>query len=62
VAVADGATTNEDAPVTLDVLVNLTDGKGDRLVMSRLTQEADGTVGANPDGTPADTPTANFNG
>ncbi len=60
-AANDSATTNEDAPVTINVLANDNDPDGDPLTVTSATSP-DGTVVINPDGTITFTPAPNFNG
>jgi hypothetical protein len=60
-AVDDLAETDEDTPVTIDVLDNDSDPDGDPLEVSDATSP-DGTVDINPDGTITFTPNENFNG
>ncbi|WP_374261536.1 retention module-containing protein, partial [Zoogloea sp.] len=63
VATPDTATTDEDKPVTFNVLGNDTDPDGDTLtVTSASVDPAKGTVVVNPDGTLTFTPAANVNG
>jgi CshA-type fibril repeat protein len=57
----DTATTNEDTPVTINVLANDSDPDGDPLIATSATA-ANGTVTINGDGTISYTPNANFNG
>ncbi|MET3761790.1 VCBS repeat-containing protein [Sphingomonas sp. UYEF23] len=61
VAVADTATTNEDTPVTLAVLLNDRDIDGNPLTVTTGTSP-DGSVVINSDGTITFTPNADFNG
>jgi Ca2+-binding RTX toxin-like protein len=61
VAADDTAETDEDTPVTIDVLANDTDADGDPLEVTGATSD-DGTVTINDDGTIEFTPNANFNG
>ena len=61
VAVADTATTNEDTPVTLAVLLNDRDIDGNPLTVTTATSP-DGSVVINSDGTITFTPNADFNG
>jgi CshA-type fibril repeat protein/VCBS repeat-containing protein len=61
VANNETGTTDEDTPVTLDVLANDTDVDGDSLSVDTATA-GNGTVVINPDGTLTYTPEANFNG
>jgi VCBS repeat-containing protein len=61
VATDDSATTNEDTPVTIDVLANDTDVDGDTLTVASVTQPSNGSVTNN--GTNVSyTPNANYNG
>ncbi|MEP4198188.1 MAG: tandem-95 repeat protein [Aliishimia sp.] len=60
-AVDDMAETDEDTPVTIDVLNNDTDPDGDPLEVISATSP-DGTVEINPDGTVTFTPNEDFNG
>ncbi len=57
----DVATTDEDTPVTIDVLANDEDPDGDPLTVTEATSP-DGDVVINPDGTITFTPDENFNG
>ncbi|WP_448622973.1 Ig-like domain-containing protein [Dickeya fangzhongdai] len=61
VAGADTATTAEDTPVTVDVLVNDSDVDGNPLTVTAATA-GNGSVVINADGTLTYTPNANFNG
>ncbi len=61
-AADDNAQTDEDMPVTIDVLANDIDDDGDALVISSVTQPSDATVVINDDQTVTVTPTLNFNG
>ena len=62
-AVNDAGSTNEDAAVNMNVLANDTDPDAlDTLLVSSLTQGANGTVTVNVDNTLKYTPNANFNG
>jgi hypothetical protein len=61
VAADDSATTNEDTPVTVDVVSNDSDVEGDTLVVSAVTQGTNGTV-TFAGGSVTYTPNANFNG
>ncbi|MBW4481833.1 MAG: tandem-95 repeat protein [Tildeniella torsiva UHER 1998/13D] len=69
-AVNDTATTNEDTPVTINVLANDTDPNSDPLSLDSFTDPTNGTVTRNDNGTPTDltddqllyTPNANYNG
>ncbi len=60
-AVADSATTNEDTPVTINVLANDTDVDGDSLIVTGATA-SNGTVVVNADNTLSFTPASNFSG
>ena len=63
VLVADAATTNEDTPVTIDVVANDTDvDNGEVSPVETVTNGANGTVAINDDGTVTYTPNADFNG
>jgi len=62
VAADDSATTDEDTPVTIDVLSNDSDVDGDTLVVDTLTPPANGSATINPDNTVTYTPALNFNG
>ncbi|MEO0939724.1 MAG: cadherin-like domain-containing protein [Pseudomonadota bacterium] len=63
VAVDDTATTDEDAPVVIDLIGNDTDVDGDTLTIGTVTVPADqGTVVDNGDGTVTFTPAPDFNG
>lgn len=57
----DTAETDEDTPVTIDVLDNDSDPDGDPLTVTEATSP-NGTVEINPDGTITFTPDENFNG
>jgi large repetitive protein len=61
VATNDTASTNEDAPVTVNVLGNDNDPDGDVLTVTSASAP-NGTVVINPDGTLNYTPNANFTG
>ncbi|MEH6522759.1 Ig-like domain-containing protein [Sulfitobacter sp.] len=61
VAADDTATTDEDTPVTIDVLTNDSDPDGDPLEVIEATSP-DGSVTINDDGTLEFTPNADFNG
>jgi len=61
VAGPDTATTNEDTPVTIAVLDNVTDVDGDTLSVTAASAR-NGTVTINPDGTVTYTPAENFFG
>lgn len=54
-AVDDSETTPEDAPVTIDVLVNDTHAGSEPLFLDSFTQPAHGTVTRDENGTPGDT-------
>jgi len=58
----DSATTNEDTPVTIDVLDNDSDPDGDALTVSAASDPAYGTVVVNQNQTITYTPTADYNG
>jgi uncharacterized repeat protein (TIGR01451 family) len=60
-AVDDNEATDEDTAITLDVLANDSDGDGDELMVTVVSQPANGTVNINPDGTLTYTPDANYN-
>ncbi len=60
-ALDDTATTDEDTPVTIDVLDNDSDPDGDPLTVTEATSP-DGVVVINPDGTLEFTPAPDFNG
>ena len=55
------AETDEDTPVTIDVLANDSDPDGDPLTVTEATAE-NGTVTINPEGTITYTPNPDFNG
>jgi large repetitive protein len=61
VAVPDAATTNEETPVTVNVLGNDRDVEGDPLTVTAASAP-NGTVTINPDGTLRYVPNANFFG
>ncbi|MCI0575506.1 MAG: tandem-95 repeat protein [Chloroflexi bacterium] len=61
-AANDTAATNEDLPVTIDVLANDGDVDGDALAVTAVTTPTHGLVVANPDGSLTYTPDANFYG
>jgi len=61
VAVDDTAVTDEDTPVTIDVLVNDSDPDADTLTVTSASA-VNGTVVINGDGTVTYTPAPNFNG
>ena len=58
----DSATTAEDTAATIAVLANDSDGDGDSLTVSSVSEPAHGTAAINADGTIAYTPASNFNG
>jgi large repetitive protein len=60
-ATNDTAATNEDTPVTVDVLANDSDPDADPLTVTAATSP-NGTVVINPNGTLTFTPAPNFNG
>lgn len=62
VANDDTASTDEDTPVTIDVLGNDTDADGDTLEVVGTPTALHGTVTVNPDGTLEYTPDADYNG
>jgi len=62
VADDDLASTNEDNPVSIDVLANDSDADGDVLTTSNVTAASHGVVVINSDNTITYTPNANFNG
>ena len=63
VLVADSATTNEDTPITIDVVANDTDvDNGEVSPVDTVTQGSNGSVAINDDGTVTYTPNADFNG
>jgi hypothetical protein len=62
-AVSDSATTNENTPVTINVLSNDSDPEGDVLSISSFSQGANGTVTIDSvTGNPVYTPTSGFTG
>ena len=61
-AVDDVASTDEDVPITVDVLANDGDLDNDPLVVINVTGNVSGTAVLNPDYTVTFTPTLNFNG
>jgi hypothetical protein len=61
VANADSASTNEDNPVTIDVLANDTDPDGDTLTVGSVTPPTNGSTGINGGGAEY-TPAQGFNG
>ena len=62
VARDDAATTDEDMPVTINVLANDRDADGDLLTLVSLIQPAHGTATIKPDNTVTDTPDARLHG
>jgi len=62
VANADAITTSEDTSITYNVLSNDSDIDGDALVVSSVTNGANGTVQINADNTVVYSPNSNFNG
>ncbi len=62
VAVDDAASTQEDASVTVEVLMNDTDVDGDTLTVVGTSSTTNGTVVVNPDGTITYTPGDGFSG
>jgi large repetitive protein len=58
----DPATTKEDNSVTINVLANDTDPEGDPLMVSSVTQPANGSAVLNADNTVTYTPKSDFNG
>ncbi|MGF1547930.1 MAG: choice-of-anchor C family protein, partial [Thiotrichales bacterium] len=62
VANNDAVVTDEDKPVTFNVLANDTDVDGDTLSVEGFTQPSYGTVTKHPDGTFTYTPAADYNG
>ncbi|MEW8506355.1 MAG: retention module-containing protein, partial [Candidatus Thiodiazotropha sp.] len=63
VATDDTVGTDEDTPVTVDVLPNDSDPDGDTLTVTAVTQGANGSVAIDPvSGNPVYTPNADFNG
>ncbi|MFC1547207.1 Ig-like domain-containing protein [Candidatus Neomarinimicrobiota bacterium] len=62
VAVADNVVTDEDSPVTINVLANDSDPEGDALSVENITQGSSGVVAINPDGSVTYTPAPDFNG
>ena len=61
-AVNDAASTNEDTPVTLNVVANDTDTIDPSLTVTGVTNGSNGTVVNNDNGTVTYTPNLNFNG
>lgn len=62
VAQNDTATTDEDTPVTIDVLANDSDPDGDSLSIESVSDPAHGNATINADGTITYTPASNYNG
>ena len=62
VATPDVDSTNEETPVTVNVLANDFDDNGDPLSVSLVSQPNNGSVVLDQDGTITYTPNANFNG
>jgi VCBS repeat-containing protein len=62
VAVDDAATTAEDMPATIAVLLNDTDLDGDTLVVSGVSAPLHGNATVNPDGTLTYAPAPNYDG
>jgi VCBS repeat-containing protein len=62
VAVDDGATTNEDTAVVINVLANDSDVDGDTLTITAVGTAGNGTVVDNGDGTVTYTPDPDYNG
>ena len=62
VAADDGATTDEDSTVTIDVLGNDTDVDGDTVTVTSASDGANGSTTVNSDGTIAYVPDPDFNG
>lgn len=62
IASNDIATTNEDSPVTINVLANDIDPDGDALTVSIAAAPANGVAVVNADNTVTYTPAANYNG
>ncbi|MDH3262019.1 MAG: Ig-like domain-containing protein, partial [Acidimicrobiia bacterium] len=58
----DFETTDPDTPVVIDVLVNDSDANGDVLAVISISEQANGAVAINPDGTVTYTPAAGFTG
>ena len=61
-AVDDSETTDEDTPVTVEVLANDSDPDGDDLSIIGTTEPASGSITLNDDGTITYTPDADFSG
>jgi len=62
VAADDSANTNEDTPVTINVLANDSDPDGNALTVTGVTQPANGSVVINGGTTVTYTPNSNWNG
>ena len=61
-AVDDSATTNQNSPITIDVLANDSDPDGDTLTISNLSQAGNGTVALNANNTLTYSPNTGFQG
>jgi len=61
-AADDTATTDEDIAATISLVANDVDPDGDPLLVSDVTQGANGSVVINPDNSVTYSPAANFNG
>lgn len=61
-AINDEASTTEDSPVSVNVLMNDTDPDGDPIEIVETSQPSNGVVSVNPDGSLTYTPNENFNG
>jgi Ca2+-binding RTX toxin-like protein len=59
---ANSAATDENTPVTINVLANDSDSDGDPLIVSAVSQGANGTVAINGNNTVTYIPNANFSG
>ncbi|MGH1454785.1 MAG: Ig-like domain-containing protein [Paracoccaceae bacterium] len=62
VVTGEDVTTDEDTPLTIDVLANDTDPDGDTLSIQGVPVAEHGTVTVNPDGTLEYTPDPDYNG